>query len=55
MLFWLEKSMNHRIRVGMSLFKVWRNYQQKLHLNLGLSVPTGAVDQRGDTPMGSNV
>ncbi len=28
---------------------------QRVHLNLGLSAPTGSIDERGDTPVAANV
>ncbi len=34
------------------LVRLWRNEMHQLHLNAGLSLPTGDIDARDDTPMG---
>lgn len=67
---YLDKTMNLRTRMGAdfetatsgfsdlklsALVDVWSAGMQKIHLNLGVSLPTGATDERGDTPMGEAV
>ena len=36
------------------LIKIVNKNRQSLHANIGLSIPTGNIDQRGDTPMMDN-
>ena len=36
------------------LLKLWNKNKQTLHANFGLSLPTGNIDQRDDTPMAAN-
>ncbi len=38
---------------GMYVLQRWK--RQQLHLNLGLSFPTGSIDERDDTPAGSDI
>jgi Putative MetA-pathway of phenol degradation len=38
-----------------ALINLWSNEKHKLHFNAGVSLPTGTIDARGSTPMGSNV
>jgi hypothetical protein len=35
-----------------AMWTVWRGGPSKIHLNLGVSVPTGSIHKRGETPMG---
>lgn len=37
-----------------SLLKIFNKNGQSLHVNLGVSIPTGDIDQRDDTPMMEN-
>jgi hypothetical protein len=65
----LRASMDHRTRRGgkftttsggtgdvrvSALVGVLDTARQRLHLNLGLSAPTGSIDERDDTPMATN-
>ena len=65
----IDLSMNHLTRAGdrfrthasglgdlqISGLYVLRDVGQwRAHLNLGLSLPTGSIDEKGDTPMGAN-
>lgn len=69
MLPYINQSMNHQMRNGRSfetssdglgdiklsnLYVLKKWYRSQIHLNMGLSFPTGSTDERGDTPMGSN-
>ena len=38
-----------------AIFVVFEDYDESVHLNLGLSAPTGSIDERDDTPMASDV
>jgi hypothetical protein len=64
---WLDLDMEHatamgtRFRTGTdgvgdislsALFRLARWGEQQLHLNAGLGLPTGSIDERDDTPMG---
>ena len=66
---YVKKSMNHLTRTGtrfrteseglgdikfMGLFKIFNNYRQKVHLNAGMSFPTGSIDKKDSTPTGPN-
>jgi len=35
------------------LYSVYESSNHRIHLNLGLSVPTGSIDKRDDTPLGN--
>ncbi len=65
----IEKEMDLRTRMGMNfttrtsgigdtklsgLYKIWAENDQQIHLNFGFSLPTGSIDERGNTPMGAN-
>lgn len=67
---YIKKSMNHLTRMGerfktesegfgdiklTGLVKVFDNYDQRIHLSAGMSFPTGSIDERDDTPMGSHL
>ena len=69
MLSYLRISMDHVTRMGgrfttesagigdlrlTGLYIIHRWDRQQIHLNAGISFPTGSVDKRGDTPQGSN-
>jgi len=69
MIPYVKKSMNHLTRMGTrfrtetdgigdikfaGLIKVFDNYNQRVHINAGMSFPTGSIDEKGDTPMGPN-
>lgn len=41
------------VRVG-ALVSVYDDHNQRIHLNLGLSLPTGSIDERDDTPAMAN-
>ena len=64
------KEMDHLTRTGVNfttnsegfgdlqltaLYNVLRQNRQRLHFNLGLSFPTGSIDERDDTPAGNNL
>ena len=64
------KEMDHVTRTGVNfttnsegfgdlqltaLYNVLRQNRQRLHFNLGVSFPTGSIDERDDTPAGNNV
>ena len=66
---YIKKSMSHLTRMGArfktesegfgdikftGLIKVFDNYDQRIHINAGMSFPTGSIDKKDDTPMGSN-
>ncbi len=68
----VKKSMDHTTRMdaefttkstglgdisATALIKLWRNDDHNVHLNAGLSVPTGSISERDETPMsmGANV
>ena len=70
MLNYIENSMDHVTRMGGSfttetsgigdvqlggLFNIIRNSNSRTHINFGLSLPTGSIDERGNTPMGNVV
>jgi len=70
MLPYVSKSMRHLTRMGgkfttksdgigdikiSGLYKIVEGSGYKLHLNLGVSLPTGSIDKRGDTPVANNV
>ena len=42
------------IQLG-GLYKIFDRNNQRVHLNLGMSFPTGSIDERGDTPAGDDV
>jgi hypothetical protein len=65
----IEKEMSMQTRMGMNfttrtsgvgdtklsgLYKIWTHDDQQIHLNFGFSLPTGSIDERGNTPMGAN-
>lgn len=67
MLPYIEKSMNHVTRMGGqfstetdgigdvklgALIPVWNSDNQHLHFNAGISLPTGSIDEKDQTPMG---
>lgn len=67
---YIKKSMNHLTRMGerfktesegfgdiklTGLVKVFDNYDQRIHLSAGMSFPTGSIDEKDDTPMGSHL
>ncbi len=37
-----------------SLLKIYEDDSQSIHLNAGLSIPTGSITERGNTPAGAN-
>ena len=64
---YFKKSMNHLTRMGTrfktesdgigdikftGLIKVYDNHWQRVHLNAGMSFPTGSIDEKDRTPMG---
>ena len=68
MLPYVIKDMDHITRMGRrfsthsdgigdiklaGLYKVFDRNQQRLHFNLGVSFPTGSIEERDDTPAGS--
>jgi len=70
MLPYVTKSMKHLTRMGRQfttraeglgdikisgLYKITDQARYKLHLNLGVSLPTGSIDERDDTPAANNV
>lgn len=70
MIPYVLKEMDHVTRTGVNfttnsegfgdlqltgLYNVLRQNRQRVHFNLGLSFPTGSIDERDDTPAGSNV
>ncbi len=69
MLPYVEKDMDHRSMMGMKfstatsglgdaklagLFSIADSAETKAHITLGISVPTGSIDERGDTPAMDN-
>ena len=38
-----------------SIVEIWRKQNTTILGNIGVSLPTGSVDERGDTPMGENM
>jgi len=63
----LKKKMDHRNRLGArfttaaegigdvsvtALIGVYEEHQQRIHLNAGLGMPTGSIDESDDTPLG---
>jgi len=69
MIPYVKKSMNHLARAGggfkttseglsdisiSGLYKIYDDGSNKLIINFGLSFPTGSIDKKDDTPMGSN-
>jgi len=69
MLPYVTKSMKHLTRMGRrfttraegigdtkisGLYKITDQAGHKLHLNLGISLPTGSIDERDDTPAAQN-
>lgn len=69
MIPYVEKEMNHRTRMGgefktqtrgvgdvslTGMFSLKQSDEQKISLNMGLSFPTGSIDERGQTPAGYN-
>ena len=70
MLPYLKKEMAHITRTGVNfttktdgigdvslsvLYKFYNEGVHNFHLNAGVSFPTGSIDEKGDTPAGSNV
>ncbi len=53
MTFSTESSGFGDISLG-AIYKILNKKRQSVHANFGLSIPTGDIDQRGDTPMMSN-
>jgi len=66
---YISNSMDLRTRMGvdfttesdglgditvLSLIKIMNSNRQSLHANVGISIPTGDIDQRDDTPMMNN-
>ncbi len=66
---YISKTMDHRTRMGGEfttessgigdlklggLYKVYDSNNQHIHLNAGLSFPTGSIDERDRTPAGPN-
>jgi len=66
---YVKKSMNHLTRSGVrfnteseglgdikitGLIKVYDGHDQRIHLNAGLSLPTGSINKKADTPAGPN-
>ncbi|NRB07639.1 MAG: transporter [Richelia sp.] len=37
-----------------ALYKIFDKSNQRIHLNLGASIPTGSINERDDTPPGNN-
>ena len=69
MIPYVFKDMDHVTRMGVEfttesegfgdiqlggLYKILDRNNQRVHLNLGLSFPTGSIDERGDTPTADN-
>jgi len=69
MIPYVRKSMNHLTRTGVrfkteseglgdisftSIFKVFDAHRHRLQLNAGMSFPTGSINEKDDTPAGSN-
>lgn len=69
MIPYVKKSMNHLTRSGVrfkteseglgdinftGLIKIYDNHRQRVHLNAGMSFPTGSIDEKDTTPMGPN-
>ncbi|MCA9394316.1 MAG: hypothetical protein KC900_08940 [Candidatus Omnitrophica bacterium] len=69
MIPYVEKDMDHRTRMGgmfstsssgigdiklSGLFSVYQDETQRVHLNFGVSFPSGSIDERDRTPMGPN-
>jgi hypothetical protein len=67
---YMHKEMDHVTRMGTSfttstegigdikvsaLYNVYRNEPHSVHVTAGLSIPTGSIDEKGNTPMGSDV
>ncbi len=67
---YIKKSMDHVTRSGArfetnsegfgdikstGLFRVFYKKDHQIHLNLGMSFPTGSIDERDDTPAADNV
>lgn len=65
----IEKEMKSQPRMGMNfttqtrgvgdmklsgLYKIWVQDDQQIHLNFGFNLPTGSIDERGNTSMGAN-
>lgn len=70
MIPYIQKSMNHLTRMGLNfktepevfgdlkttgLITLFDNLKHHFHLNLGMSFPTGSIDEKDDTPAGDNV
>jgi hypothetical protein len=69
MIPYVKKSMNHLTRAGVrfkteseglgdinftGLIKIFDDHNQSIHLNAGMSFPTGSIDEKDRTPMGPN-
>ncbi len=67
---YIKKSMNHITRMGVKfetesegfgdirttgLIKVYNDHNNHIHLNAGISFPTGSIDEKDDTPAANNV
>ncbi|NEP59687.1 MAG: transporter, partial [Symploca sp. SIO2G7] len=70
MIPYVLKEMDHITRMGVNfttssegfgdlqltgLYNVLRQNRQRVHFNLGVSFPTGSIDERDDTPAGNDV
>lgn len=53
MTFSTESSGFGDISIG-TLYKIFNKNKQSLHANVAISIPTGSIDQRDDTPMMAN-
>ncbi|MEQ9618234.1 MAG: transporter [Deltaproteobacteria bacterium] len=69
MIPYVKKSMNHLTRMGVrfkteseglgdikltGLIKIFDAHNQRVHLNAGISFPTGSIDKKDNTPAGPN-
>lgn len=69
MMNFIDLSMEHVTRMGMNfktntsgigdskigaLYKVYDNHNQRIHLNMAISLPTGDIEQRDNTPIMQN-
>jgi hypothetical protein len=70
MIPYIHKEMNHVTRTGAkfstrtegigdikltTLYKFYEGLNNQLHINAGISLPTGSIDEKGNTPMGQNL
>jgi hypothetical protein len=66
----VEKAMDHRTRMGRefttetsgfgdlklaALYDIWQSGNHQVHINAGVSLPTGGIDEEDDTPAGRSV